>query len=39
MILKDHDKIETKSGNTDYEMPPLENVSDGDIEYSIEGEL
>jgi hypothetical protein len=29
MILKDHDKIETKSDNTDYEMPPLENVSEG----------
>jgi hypothetical protein len=39
MILKDHDKIEIKSDITNIEMSPLEDASDWDVEYSVEGEL
>ena len=39
IILKDHDKIEIKSDNTNVEMSPLEDASDWDVEYLVEGKL
>jgi hypothetical protein len=38
MILWDHWEVEIKSGSNDKEMPPLKNVSDDDVKYSVEGE-
>ena len=38
MFLQDHWEVKTKSDNSDDETLPFENISDGDIEYSVEGE-
>lgn len=40
MILKDHSEIESESDRSkDDEMPLLDNCSDRDVKYLIEGEL
>jgi len=38
MILQDHGEVKTESDNNDDETLPFKDVSDGDVEYSVEGE-
>jgi len=39
MILKDHNDIEYESDRFEEDgMPPFKYYSDGDVEYSVEGE-
>jgi hypothetical protein len=39
IILQDHREVKTESNNSDDETLLIEDVSDGDVEYSVEGEF